>query len=93
MSEPRLDPLPAGIHSATDYEAIAHDRLDPVAWRYLHGGSGAGLTLTANRRAFAARTLMPRPLADVGGGYTRLDLFGQTLAHPLMLAPIAPVPS
>ncbi len=89
MSEPRLDQLPAGIHSAADYEAIAHARLDPVAWRYLQDGSGAGLTLAANRRAFEELTLVPRPLADVGGGHTRLDLFGQTLAHPILLAPIA----
>jgi 4-hydroxymandelate oxidase len=89
MSEPRLDSLPAAIETAGDYEAHAAARLDPVAWRYLQDGSGKGLTLAANRRAFEAASLLPRPLVDVRGGHTRLNLFGQTLAHPIMLAPIA----
>lgn len=89
MSEPRLDTLPAAIESAGDYEAHAATRLDPAAWRYLQEGSGAGLSLAANRRAFDAQPLLPRPLADVRGGHTCLNLFGQSLAHPVMLAPIA----
>lgn len=87
MTEPRLDTLPAGIATAADYEALAASRLGPTAWRYLQ--DGGGLTLAANRRAFDAATLMPRPLADVRGGHTRLELFGQRLAHPILLAPIA----
>lgn len=33
--------------------------------------------------------LRPRPLVDVRGGHTRIELFGETLGHPLLLAPIA----
>lgn len=33
--------------------------------------------------------LRPRPLTDVRGGHTRIELFGETLGHPLLLAPIA----
>lgn len=89
MNAPRRDSLPAGIASAGDYEALARATLDPVAWRYLQDSSGTGLTLAANRDAFARTALMPRVLADVRGGHTRLALFGQTLDHPLLLAPIA----
>lgn len=89
MSEPRLDAIPPGIATATDYEALAAARLDPTAWRYLRDGSGNNLTLAANRRAFESAGLMPRPLADVRGGHTRLNLFGQALEHPILLAPIA----
>lgn len=89
MSAPRNEALPASITRAADYEALARQRLDPVAWQYLHDGSGSGLTLAANRRAFDRVTLMPRVLADVRGGHTRLDLFGQALEHPIVLAPIA----
>ncbi len=32
---------------------------------------------------------MPRPLCDVRNGHTRTDLFGEPLAHPIVLAPIA----
>jgi 4-hydroxymandelate oxidase len=89
MSEPRLDAIPPGISTAADYEALAAARLDPTAWRYLRDGSGNNLTLAANRRAFESAGLMPRPLADVRGGHTRLKLFGKALEHPIMLAPIA----
>jgi 4-hydroxymandelate oxidase len=89
VSEPQFDILPTGVTTATDYAAHARTRLDPVAWRYLQDGSGAGLTLAANRRAFDTQTLIPRPLADVRGGHTQLNLFGQMLEHPILLAPIA----
>jgi 4-hydroxymandelate oxidase len=39
--------------------------------------------------ALDARPLQPRPLSDVRGGHTRVELFGETLGHPLLLAPIA----
>lgn len=57
-------------------------------WHYLDGGrdTPAG---RANRAALDAHPLLPRPLADVRGGHTRLELFGETLGHPLLLAPIA----
>lgn len=89
MTEPRLATLPDGIASAADYAALARARLDPVAWRYLREGAGGGLSLAANRRAFASHGLMPRPLADARGGHTRLTLFGQAMEHPILLAPIA----
>lgn len=89
MSPPRLDTLPDGIACAADYECHARTRLDPAAWQYLQEGSGAGLTLAANRRAFECATLTPRPLCDVRTGHTRLVLFGQHLDHPILLAPIA----
>lgn len=89
MSETRPDALPVAIGTARDYAVLAAKRLDPVAWQYLQEGSGQGLTLSANRRAFESQPLMPRPLRDVRGGHTRVHLFGQALAHPIMLAPIA----
>lgn len=72
-----------------DYEQQAQQQLEPTIWHYLQDGCGAGLTLEANRRAYATRPLMPRPLVDVRGGHTQTQLFGQTLEHPILLAPIA----
>lgn len=89
MDASHLDALPPGIATAADYEALARPRVDPVVWQYLQAGSGNGLSLAANRGAFRDRPLMPRPLADVRGGHTRLELFGQSLEHPILLAPIA----
>jgi len=84
-----LDQLPDGIVTAVDYARLAKQHLDPGIWQYLEAGSGAGLTQAANRQAFEAVPLTPRPLTDVRGGHTRLELFGQSLEHPILLAPIA----
>ncbi|MCX7673191.1 MAG: alpha-hydroxy-acid oxidizing protein [Thiobacillaceae bacterium] len=81
-------PLPE-VRAAADYEALAHLRLHPEAWDYLSQGAGTGRTLAANRRAFEQAVLVPRVLADVRGGHTRVTLFGQPLAHPILLAPLA----
>lgn len=89
MTEPSLQTLPANITTALDYEALARERMNDMAWEYLRQGSGTERTLEANRRAFETGTLMPRVLADVRGGHTRLKLFGQELEHPVLLAPIA----
>lgn len=87
--QPKLTACPADVLTPADYAPHAEARLAPEIWRYLQDGSGQGLTLQANRRAFDQLPLMPRPLADVRGGDTRLTLFGQTLEHPFILAPIA----
>ncbi len=77
------------IATAADYRALARQRLDPVVWRYLEAGSGDERCLAANQHAFAAAGIVPRPLADVRGGHTRLSLFGMSLEHPILPAPIA----
>ncbi|OYW32435.1 MAG: alpha-hydroxy-acid oxidizing enzyme [Methyloversatilis sp. 12-65-5] len=63
-------------------------RLHPELWHYLDDGRDTPCG-RANRAAFDAASLMPRPLTDVRGGHTRIELFGEWLAHPLLLAPLA----
>ncbi len=75
--------------SIAAYAAQAQATLPPEIWHYLDAGHGAGRTLRANIAALDALPLMPRPLADVRCGHTRIELFGRSYAHPLMLAPIA----
>lgn len=86
---PKLSTIPDGIHNAADYLPLAKERLQPEIWRYLEDGSGNNTSLQANLQAFDAIHLMPRPLADVRGGHTRITLFDQALAHPIILAPLA----
>lgn len=66
------------------YQFLAQQQLPPEAWQYLQDGDKGH-----NQRAFEALSIMPRPLQDVRGGHTQLQLFGQQLAHPILLAPIA----
>ena len=86
---PPLDHIPRDILCAQDYEALAGHFIDAPAHAYIAGGCGSDVTVAANRAAFARRQVVPRLLRDVTGGHTRLSLFGQSLAHPLLLAPVA----
>jgi 4-hydroxymandelate oxidase len=72
-----------------DYAEAARERLDPAAWAYLDGGAADGITQQANRAAWDRITLWPRVLQPLAGGHTRTELLGRTLAHPVLLAPVA----
>jgi 4-hydroxymandelate oxidase len=60
-----------------------------MAWRHIQGGTDQNLALAHNRAALDAVRLLPRPLASLRGGHTRLTLLGQAFEHPLLLAPVA----
>lgn len=86
---PPLTIIPRDLVAAVDYERHARSHLDVNAWEYLVGGAADEITLRENCTAFDRLRLRSRVLAAVNGGHTRLDLFGQTHAHPVFLAPIA----
>jgi hypothetical protein len=87
--KPPLSRIPADVVAVTDYEPLARERVSPQAWAYIAGGAGDELTLRRNRDAFDALTLAPRVLADLTDASTTIELFGQTFAHPMLLAPVA----
>ena len=70
--------------SLAEYRIQAQHNLHPDVWRYLDEPGNH-----ANTSALAAIKLMPRPLRQLSGGHTRLSLFGQTMDHPILLAPVA----
>jgi len=72
-----------------DYRAPARARLAAHNWDYIEGGSGAELTLDANRQAFDAVHLKPRVLVDVSACSSALQLLGADLATPIGVAPTA----
>lgn len=86
---PKLGAIPREAAAVGDYEALARERVDANAWAYIGSGAADEITLRANRAAFDRIALPGRVLADVRGGHTRLELFGQTFAHPVLLAPVA----
>lgn len=88
-SQPRPAQIPAGVVSLADYEPHARERLDAQAWAYFGGGAADELTLRANRAAWDELLLHPRVLRPLAGGHTRVELLGRTLAHPVLLAPVA----
>jgi isopentenyl diphosphate isomerase/L-lactate dehydrogenase-like FMN-dependent dehydrogenase len=84
-----LTQIPREVCCAQDYEWLAPHFIGEPALAYVAGGCGPELTLAANRLAFEQTAILPRLLADVSGGHTRLELFGRRLPHPVLLAPVA----
>ncbi len=58
------------------------------AWAYIYGGAGAGSTMDANREAFDRRRLVPRMLRDTTDRDLSVDVLGQWLPAPVLVAPI-----
>jgi 4-hydroxymandelate oxidase len=88
MLPPPLDSIPRDIVSATDYERYAFERMDENARIYAACGAGEELTLRRNQDSFDRILLNTRVLSRVAGGHTRVNLFGKTFAHPLIIAPM-----
>ncbi|MEK8086759.1 alpha-hydroxy acid oxidase [Aquabacterium sp. A3] len=86
MSTPALPP---GVVSLADYEGLAQQHLSDATWAWLAGGAADEHTVRANTQAWAQWRLWPRVMQPLAGGHTRRTLLGRTLAHPLMLAPVA----
>lgn len=86
---PTLADIPAGIVSLNDYQRFAEQTLDANAWAYFAGASADEITARWNREAFDRVALQPRVLRHGKGGNTRVELFGQTLEHPILVAPVA----
>ncbi|PYM92216.1 MAG: alpha-hydroxy-acid oxidizing enzyme [Candidatus Rokuibacteriota bacterium] len=68
---------------------MARQRLSRSVWDYISQGAADEITLRRNREAFDALRLRPRVLTDVSKLDTRLELLGQKLDFPILLAPVA----
>ena len=88
-SLPARHTIPPGLVTLADHEQHARTQLDDNAWAYFSGGAADEISLRANRSAWDALPLWPRVLRPLAGGHTRVRLLGRTLAHPILLAPIA----
>ena len=71
-----------------DYRELARRRLPRLLFDYIDGGSYAEATLRRNVEDFEAAALRQRVLRDVSQVSLQTEVFGQTLAMPLALAPV-----
>jgi 4-hydroxymandelate oxidase len=86
----RSVPLPAAERApvnVAEYEPLARARLTPMAYHYIAGGSGDEITMRRNRECLDAIRIKPRVLRDVRSIDTRLELLGDPLEFPVLLAP------
>ena len=70
-------------------EPAARAVLSEAAYNYYAGGAEDETTLRANRAAFGRFYLRPRVLVDVGEVDLAVDLLGERLSMPVLLAPTA----
>lgn len=79
---------PAIPLGAEELEKRAEAAFSPEALGYISGGAGGDDTVAANRAAIARWRIVPRMLRDVGVRSLKVELFGQLLPAPVLLAPI-----
>ena len=77
--------IPLGARRLED---AARRRMRPEAFAYVAAGAGNERTVAANRAAFDRWRIVPRMLRDVEQRDTSVELFGQRLPSPFLLAPV-----
>jgi (S)-mandelate dehydrogenase len=75
------------INGVEGWRQGARRRLPRVAFDFIDGGADDEVTLWRNRTAFDDVSLVPRVLRGVGDASARVELFGQPLRLPVLLAP------
>ncbi|RJL34518.1 lactate 2-monooxygenase [Bailinhaonella thermotolerans] len=69
-------------------EEVARRRLGEGPYWYVAGSAGTGATERANREAFGRRRIVPRMLVDATERDLGVELFGERLPAPVLLAPV-----
>ena len=81
--EPRF-PLTA----VSDYRLLAQKRLPKLLFDFLEGGAFDEVTIRENKEVFQRVHLKRRVLKDVSNIDVGVEILGQKLAFPLILAPV-----
>src|SRR5687768_17879343 len=71
-----------------DFEIVARRNLSHLAWEYLASGAADEVSLRWNCSSFEKIRLKPRVLVDVSNIDTNVEILGQTLGFPMLLAPV-----
>lgn len=76
------------IADVSDFRAAARQRVPHFLFEYIDGGSYQQVSLARNIQDLAGVNLDQRVLRDVSSLNPSITLFGETLAIPLILAPV-----
>ncbi|PWT79079.1 MAG: alpha-hydroxy-acid oxidizing enzyme [Chloroflexi bacterium] len=79
---------PATPVAYLELERQARETMSQEAYGYVAGGAGSEDTMRVNLEAFRRYRIVPRMLRDVSTRTTAVELLGQVLPAPLLLAPI-----
>jgi 4-hydroxymandelate oxidase len=81
--------MPPQILNLRDLEACAREKLPRIAYDYYASGAWDEVTLRENCAAFERIQVHYRVLVDVSRRDLSVELFGQKLAMPILIAPTA----
>lgn len=79
---------PARALDVFQLEAVARATLDRPTWHFVMNGADDGKTMAANRAAFDAWQIRARRLVDVSQVDTSVEVLGEQLDSPIILAPV-----
>lgn len=79
----------ADVLNVFELETIARRNIPPAHFGYLAGGVLDDRTVQSNRDAYARWGLRARRMIDVSRADMTINLFGQQLASPIVLAPVS----
>jgi len=83
--------IPDAVNRSLDVfqiKAAARTKLDLRAWHFIVNGADDGKTMAANRRVFDDWQIRVRRLVDVSKVDLSVDVLGESLHSPIILAPI-----
>jgi isopentenyl diphosphate isomerase/L-lactate dehydrogenase-like FMN-dependent dehydrogenase len=75
------------IHNAEDFRRLAKRRLPRMIFEFIDGGAEDEVTVRRNREAFDRYSFVQRVLVDVSSRSMAVDIVGQRLRMPVLLAP------
>lgn len=78
-----------GPVNVLEFEALTRARMEPSAYDYFAGAAGDERTLLENRIGYDRVLLHPHVLVDVTAIDLSIEVLGQPLSFPVMLAPTA----
>ncbi|HET6570136.1 MAG TPA: alpha-hydroxy acid oxidase [Solirubrobacterales bacterium] len=81
--------MPDDAITVADFERVAAEKLDGGVAGYFFGGAGDELTLRENVAAWRGWRLRPRVLAGLDEWRTAVELLGDEVSMPVLIAPVA----
>ncbi len=75
--------------NVADFERVAAEKLDAGVAGYFFGGAGDELTLKENVSAWGHWRLRPRTLAGLREWQTGVEVLGEEISMPVLVAPVA----
>ena len=90
LADTLLNPVssPKDALDVFDFQRVAEQVLPPAHYGYLATGTDGDETLHANRKAFEKHYLRALRMVDTSSIDTRLELLGQKLSSPIIIAPV-----